>query len=459
MFDSEIRIRSKAEALTGEELVARVLQGAADQASHMAGWLALVAELDRREVWGVEGAQSCAQFLAWKCGLVPRTAREQVRVARQLDSLPAIQGAFGEGRLSYSRVRALCRVATPANEAFLLGLALALSARDLEASLAAYAAAHREPLSLDDDTARRARCGVTRWIEPDGVVRYEVLAPPEEAMVIDKAIEFGRDQVHKKNKAAAVAKGSTERVRRVSGPLGKLEGLAWAIENGPANIARGVEIDDPYLIVIPVQEGAAFVGDDGRVDLGNGLTLHPRTLQRLCCSSMIQVMLSGDDGERPLDLGRTARLPNRKQRRALRAMYATCRFPGGCDVASERCRPHHVAWWGRDQGPTDLDNLVPLCDWHHRQVHEGGWGLVFGLDGLLVAISPTGKRHETAPALALPPSDPAALARSLRLQGVAPDGSALMGEWGGERMTWWARGVVMDAIFRELDGPEQHLLN
>ncbi len=77
-----------------------------------------------------------------------------------------------------------------------------------------------------------------------------------------------------------------------------------------------------------------------------------------------------------LDLGRTTRLANRAQRRALRALYSTCAIPG-CAVRYSRCKLHHIIWW-RNGGRTDLDNLLPICTHHHSKVHDHGWHLQLG---------------------------------------------------------------------------------
>ena len=437
--------------LTGDELVEVLVQGESDQAAFKAWWFAALAEFDRRELWGHEGARSCAEWLARHCGLDGRTAREYVSVMRRLQALRRIRGAFAEGRVSYSQVRALCRVATVEAEEFLLGLALSMSASDLERSLRAYAAAHGEPLTLEADEQRRARAGIERSVEPDGMVRYVLTVPPEEALVIDKGIDFGRDEQWRERKAAASA--GEPPPRRTGGRQGRIEGLLWTIRNGLVNTARGIDVDDPYVIVIPVEEGSALLRDDGDIDLGNGLTVHPRTLRRLCCSSMIQVMLHGDQGERPLDLGRSARVANRAQRRASRVKYKTCQFPAGCDVPSEYCRLHHIAWWGRDEGPTDLANLVPLCGRHHHLVHEGGWELTVGADGALVLLGPDGRRREAKAALADRWSNRFALRRQLRAMGVEVDGGDFVGSWGGEPMTRFARDVIVGAIADALEGP------
>src|SRR5262249_56539556 len=84
----------------------------------MSRWLTVVAELDRRV--GRTRWDSCAEWIAYRCALTPRSAREHVRVARALTELPAIREKFSLGELSYAKVRALTRVATPENEAGLL---------------------------------------------------------------------------------------------------------------------------------------------------------------------------------------------------------------------------------------------------------------------------------------------------------------------------------------------------
>ena len=86
--------------------------------------LALIAELDRREVWAAQGALSCAHWLSWACGIDTHTAREKVRVARALTELPLLSEALAKGALGYSKVRALTRIATTGNEADLLNIGL-----------------------------------------------------------------------------------------------------------------------------------------------------------------------------------------------------------------------------------------------------------------------------------------------------------------------------------------------
>jgi hypothetical protein len=96
-----------------------------------------------------------------------------------------------------------------------------------------------------------------------------------------------------------------------------------------------------------------------------------------------------------LNLGRTTRLANRAQRRALRGLYRHCAIPG-CSVAYDRCKLHHIIWW-RNQGRTDLDNLLPVCSIHHTKIHHDGWIIELGPNRELTLTLPDGTVHTTGP--------------------------------------------------------------
>ena len=120
----------------------------------------------------------------------------------------------------------------------------------------------------------------------------------------------------------------------------------------------------------------------------DGVPLPVSTVRRLCCEAEIVPVVLGSDGE-VLDVGRTERTANRAQRRALRAMHRTCAHPD-CTVGFSACRIHHVKWWWEHNGPTDIDNLLPLCERHHHVVHEGGWTLTMTPDRVVTWIRPDG---------------------------------------------------------------------
>src|SRR5215217_9508814 len=143
-----------------EELAGEIRSGAVRLAAATAAWLRLVAEFDAREGWGGVGVLSCAHWLAWQCGMSPGAAREHVRVARALQSLPRIEAAFAEGRLSYSKVRALTRIAEPDSEESLLEVALELTASQVERTVRHW---RRADLADEDEPSQEERQDFEYW--------------------------------------------------------------------------------------------------------------------------------------------------------------------------------------------------------------------------------------------------------------------------------------------------------
>ena len=131
-------------------------------------------------------------------------------------------------------------------------------------------------------------------------------------------------------------------------------------------------------------------------ETSNGTILPVSTVQRMCCDATMLAITLGPDGE-VLDVGREHRTATRPQRRALRAMYRTCAHPH-CTVTFDRCRIHHIIWW-TNNGPTDLDNLLPLCEQHHHLVHEGHWTLTITPDRTATWIRPDGTHWHTGPTI------------------------------------------------------------
>jgi hypothetical protein len=133
-------------------------------------------------------------------------------------------------------------------------------------------------------------------------------------------------------------------------------------------------------------------------ETSEGIRLPVSFLTDMCAEAMLSVAVAGADG-RVLKVGSAQRLANREQRRALRAMYRRCAHPG-CTVPFPQCRIHHVIPW-QQQGPTDLENLVPLCFKHHHLVHEGGWRLTIDAARTLRWYRPGGELHVTDPFIPL----------------------------------------------------------
>ena len=124
----------------------------------------------------------------------------------------------------------------------------------------------------------------------------------------------------------------------------------------------------------------------------DGVHLPPSTIRRLACEADIIPVVFNTDGV-PLDVGRSQRLANAGQRRAIYATHSTCAVPG-CQVPVDRCEIHHIIEWLHG-GRTDLDKLVPLCCAHHHDIHDGGWQLILHPDRTVEVITPDGQ-HRTA---------------------------------------------------------------
>ena len=144
--------------LSNQALAAAITELAGHLNAANRRWLAMIAEFDRRKGWSDSMTHSCAHWLNWQCGIDLGAAREKVRVAHALELLPLIGAAMGRGELSYAKARALTRVATAANEEFLLMIGLHSTACHVEKLVRQYRRVHEvEQLSRDErQQARRS---------------------------------------------------------------------------------------------------------------------------------------------------------------------------------------------------------------------------------------------------------------------------------------------------------------
>src|SRR5271165_6094293 len=166
-----------------ERLEAQICELAGHLAAATCRFLVLLGDFDARRGWASWDMNSCAEWLSWKCQMSSGTAREHVRVARALRNLPVIRGEFGAGRLSYAKVRALTRIATPGTEAGLVELAGPMTGNQLER----FARAHRQVSAADDADARVRRRLAWRF-EEDGSLAGTFRLPPLAGAVLLKAL-------------------------------------------------------------------------------------------------------------------------------------------------------------------------------------------------------------------------------------------------------------------------------
>jgi len=160
--------------------------------------LRAIAEFDRREAWGV-GFPSTAHWLCWRAGLDLVTAREKVRVARALQGLPRISEAFRQGKLSYSKVRAMTRIGSPENEEYLLYIAENGTACHKEALVRAYRRACRGD-DVEEARRRREERYLEMYTDDDGMVVIRGRLPQEIAAMLEKALAAAMDALEEGQK-------------------------------------------------------------------------------------------------------------------------------------------------------------------------------------------------------------------------------------------------------------------
>ncbi|WP_311445644.1 HNH endonuclease signature motif containing protein [Frankia nepalensis] len=401
------------------------------------GWLVLVAAFDRRGGWRGQGFASCAHWLAWRCGVAVRTAREHLAVGHALETLPAVRAAFAAGRLSYSKVRAVARVAEPDSERAWLNHAQCCTAAQLE-----RLAATCERLS-GDHPAQRAGRRVSWRTERDGTLRLSAVLPADEGAQLVAAIDAARASLADTSPLPAAGEPdrppadgeivAAPRDRRADADA--LVALAAGFLHRPApglllpshTVTVHVDVDTllradqpaagpdqpdgaggPVAAADDTDEarGPSTRDDAGpapagvhrrlfRADVEPGIGLSAGVLRRLGCDGLLRALLSDADGN-PLYLGRRRRFPSRRLRDAVFARdHGMCTYP-----ACEHTRwlhIHHLAEWVADEGATDIDLLTLLCGTHHRTVHDEGITLERGPDGTIIAILPDGRVLRPAP--------------------------------------------------------------
>lgn len=427
----------------GEE-IAR-LAGRVNVATHRL--LACVRMFDVSEGWHRQGAQSCAHWLTWRIGIDPGAAREKVRVARALGTLPAIDGVFGEGRLSYAQVRAVTRIATRENEHRVLEIALAATGAQLERICRGFRRATEADKEQAADRQVRART------LGDGLVKLEVVLSADEAELVMQALTAGRRALSGAARASEddgqVARG------RVGGaepsPAPRATAADALVHMVSAFLAQedhgaGASISDGARGEVVLHVDQDLVSDDRTLaaTLGDGTRVSAETLRRVACDGGVVVAVSDPHGQ-VLDIGRRTRAIPAAIRRAMLLRDRHCRFPGCANRAF--LHGHHVQHWMHG-GRTSLDNLLTLCSFHHRQVHEGGFELRLTGSGDVEAWAPGGKRLAAVPAVQPEPgvfewTDGGWDARD----GGRPDGDGTfpLPMWDGEPVDY---GACVDALIR-----------
>jgi 5-methylcytosine-specific restriction endonuclease McrA len=394
--------------------------------------LDLIREFDAREGWNT-GFRSCAAWLTWRVGLSPCAAREHVRVARALGTLPRLALALARGELSYSKVRELTRVAIPETEEQLLAVARAGTAEHVERIVRGWRRVDRQAEARE--TARQhASRALHVYPDADGTVRVRGRLTPEVGALFVQALAAARESLYQRARGKEPEADPPTMVQQQADALALLAetALHHGIDPGaPGERYQVVVHVDAEVLADPDQPGQSVLGDGARVPAG--------TSQRLACDASRVVMRHGRDGRVVEVDARTRTIPP-ALRRALHHRDRGCRFPG-CGVRFGQ--GHHIRHWAHG-GPTTLSNLALLCRRHHRAVHEEGYRLDRQSDGELRFRRPDGRLLPEVPSPPEVPDDPVEILRARHdAEGLRLHARTATPGWLGERLdAGWAIDVL-----------------
>ena len=333
-----------------------------------------------------------------------RDARAAAEREHVCSTMPGFEAALGEGSIGTGHVDAIATATRNLDEAARAEFAACADdlltdatgqsvdafqrgCRDLARSISAAAAASSDADELD---RQRAASSARRWVDQQtGMCHTHLELDPVRDRALWEAIDRCR---------ATLKQQDGNRRRPWDQPT--VEAIVGAIGGGP----RTERVPEITVLI----DHATLVDDarrGGVCETADGEPLPVSTVRRLCCDAeILPVVLDGD--RRPLDVGLSKRTATWPQRQALRAMHRTCAHPD-CTATFDRTRMHHVVPWKRG-GPTDIDNLLPLCEEHHHLVHEGGWTLTMTPDRVATWVRPDGFHHHTGTTIDRQPAGRAA---------------------------------------------------
>ncbi len=353
----------------------RLKQLGRNQASGMAEQLELLVRFDELKGWELSGSRHCVAWMNFELGISTKLGWEYLRVGRKLRSLPITTALLRDGKLGWSMVRLLSRVADDENERVLCHAALDASVSDVERLCNDYrwqqdhAGGGEEQENIRSLQQIEARTFSWQTIS-NGNTLIKLALPPEVAQAFLKCVEQALGQLEESE--------DTMSQRRA-------DAAVLMAENSLQFSGRDMATADRYQVIVSVDAAElSKESSSASVDPSNSVvdTSLPKkrplvqgagpiareTARRIACDcSVSSVILS--NGE-PVDIGRKSRMWSPAMARSIKSRDQHCQFPG-C-TQTRHLQIHHIHHWA-DGGSTCVDNGVCLCSHHHTLVHEGGY--------------------------------------------------------------------------------------
>jgi hypothetical protein len=353
-----------------DEVLGNLFAGSSVLLVHICSWLMVA---DRNQQWLADGAADPGQWLSARFGIRHSTAGQQVRVARRLQDFPVLSEMFSAGELSLDQVDAISKIATPGTETSLIEELLGLSNAALD-----RAARRANPPTSDDERTAWER----RWLyiqhSLDGVEGHmSARMPGAELEMVEEVLRERADQVPM----------NPETGRFDPYPARLVDGLVELCST------TGDETSRPIQMTIHADlDALGETTSTGVAEIELGPVIASETARRLGCDSILEMAVYSD--RCVLGVGRRSRTIPGWLRGQLCHRDGSCRFPG-CG-RTNWLHGHHIKHWA-DGGTTDLHNLLLLCGYHHRFLHEHGWRIEGDPGGRLSFMKPDGSEYPPGP--------------------------------------------------------------
>src|SRR6202049_3409709 len=314
-----------------------------------------------------DGAASAVGWISRTCSMSATSAADRVCVGEQLESLPKIAQALSSGEIGYQSASLLCHLRDQLgdkrdlfDEDEMLELARRHSVFNLR-QLCRYARHIVDPDGFFNEAEAdytRRRLHVSQMT--DGMYAIDGILDPVGGAALRTALDSMAKRLGPDDDRSHKQRMDDSFVELVN----------HAMEDGRLPKRKGVK---PHVTVTTTLDGLKNEVGAPAADVELSLPISTRTLERLACDCTISRVLLADS--MVIDVGKATRVVSAPTRRALRVRDHGCRWPG-CDRQVNWSTPHHIIAWSTKRGPTNLPNLVLLCFYHHRLVHEGGWQVV-----------------------------------------------------------------------------------
>ena len=311
-------------------------------------------------------------WAAQTCGLTPSAASDRLCVGEQLESLPVVAQALRSGEIGYQAAAVICHfrdrlredLKPMVDEEYWIGLAREHSVKNLH-WLEQHVRYILDPDSFDHQVEEDWEKRFLSISQSGGMFHISGVLDREGGGALATAIEslskrLGPDdrRTPKQRRADSLAEIAHHTMDR--GTLPKYHGVR------------------PHISLHTTPEGLRREVGAPASELANGIPVSGKTAQRLACDGALHRVLKSDS--RVIDVGRARRTAQPAQWRALQARHQSCAFPG-CDRPLSWTQAHHIDFWEHG-GDTDVHRMLPLCWFHHREVHEGGWQVVMAGEGV-----------------------------------------------------------------------------